>query len=390
MESLPLYAEPINSTDQAISNVLFTIKGSKVPVPFNLKYADLLNIRKKLSERFPAVYIPNLPDTSKYKNEDHSHEIKHRTDNINIFLKKISEDEYLIDSTEIQKIIETQGKDINGTLNSFIKMNYQDLLKKYSLSFTDYDENFDTLTEKQAQEKFTKKLNELYLKIKGMRNLLNEYFNRFNQSKNDEINLLKKFISYEKEELKNYFPDQEDKLVLANPSNLQAIEEKIKTMKDNMQNPYYDMYLEFQVHVLDIKALLQALDELGKFQENYEKIIKVLTNTSLALIEAQSGKTTIKSVFSFKSKETLIADLTKQKDDTERDLNSLGQIIKVCTFKLGKKINDFINCRVKNYYVEILRLKNLLEKNKNMSSYVWEEICKNKNITDIQETKSSK
>ena len=47
---------------------------------------------------------------------------------------------------------------VSKTLDGLKLQNYEDLLKKYSQAFTDYDDNFDIKAGKEDQEKFLKKL----------------------------------------------------------------------------------------------------------------------------------------------------------------------------------------------------------------------------------------
>ena len=68
--------------------------------------------------------------------------------------------------------------------------NYEDLSRKYSQTFTDYDDNFDTKFEKDAQDKFEKKLLESLPKMKNF--LLKKVEIQRNSEKciNDKSNII--------------------------------------------------------------------------------------------------------------------------------------------------------------------------------------------------------
>ena len=75
---------------------------------------------------------------------------------INRFLKKLSKLDYLFNSEEMDLFLQNTSS-VTKTLEGIKLENYEDLLKKYSLAFTDYDDNFDINSGKKEQDKFLNK-----------------------------------------------------------------------------------------------------------------------------------------------------------------------------------------------------------------------------------------
>lgn len=78
-----------------------------------------------------------------------------RVEMINRFLKKLCKLDYLVNSEEMELFLQNSSS-VTKTLEGVKLEPYDELLKKYSSAFTDYDENFDTQAGKEDQEKFGK------------------------------------------------------------------------------------------------------------------------------------------------------------------------------------------------------------------------------------------
>ena len=134
--------DPVKNKDGVKYYTSYTLKGSKVPQPLNRRYRDFDALRKKLVERWPGVFIPNIPHKKKVANKS-QRIITMRVEMINRFLKKLCKLDYLANSEEMELFLQNSSSVIK-TLEGVKLEPYDELLKKYSSAFTDYDENFDT------------------------------------------------------------------------------------------------------------------------------------------------------------------------------------------------------------------------------------------------------
>ena len=64
----------------------YKLQGAKIPEPINRRYRDFDALRKKFVERWPGVYIPNIPHKKTMGNKD-KEIVDLRIEMINRFLK---------------------------------------------------------------------------------------------------------------------------------------------------------------------------------------------------------------------------------------------------------------------------------------------------------------
>ena len=57
--------DPVYTKEHVKGYTSYTLKGSRVPEPLSRRYRDFDALRKKLVERWPGVFIPNIPHKKK-------------------------------------------------------------------------------------------------------------------------------------------------------------------------------------------------------------------------------------------------------------------------------------------------------------------------------------
>jgi chromosome segregation ATPase len=120
---------------------------------------------------------------------------------------------------------------------------------------------------------------------------------------------------------------------------------------------------------------------LKNLQENYNKLVKNLSNINIELSELQAGKSSVKTMF--KNKEKEISRLTNEKENLEKNIDDLGNVIKIATFNMQKEINEFKISELDSYYAELSRIENDTEKNAKIFDDLWEAIINDKNISEF-------
>ena len=215
------------------------------------------------------------------------------------------------------------------------------------MAITDFDENFDTKTGKEDQEKFLKKLNDIYPKIKSFR----ERYKNEQQNYLDVINMLS---LYEKETVNYFVNNDENKLVFFNMKN-QELFQNIQNAQEQVINPYEKLYDVITEDYLNTEAMIGALQSLKDLQDTYNKLIKHLSSA--------------------KNKE--------KEANKEKNANDLGEIIKITTFNMQRTIDDFKVESLDNYYAELSRIDGDTEKNPKIFDDLWETVVKDKNISEF-------
>jgi hypothetical protein len=302
-----------------------------------------------------------------------------RLDMINRFLKKLSKLEYLFSSEEMELFLQNTSS-VSKTLDGVKDESYDELLKKYSLAFTDFDENFDVAAGKEEQEKFLKKLNEVYPKVKHFRSMVKQARDRYKDEQDNYLAVINMISLYEKETVNNFVNNDESKLIFFNMKNIEICE-LISKAQEQVINPYDRLYAAITEDYLETEAMIEALVSLKNLQENYNKLTKSLNTHNTQISELQSGKSTVKTMF--KNKEKEMSKLNTEKENIEKDINDLGEIIKIATFNMQNTIEHFKVVTLDNYYAELSRIEGDTEKNANFSDELWETVVKDKNISEF-------
>ena len=377
----PLFvSDPVFNKEGVTGFTSYTLQGSKLPEPLSRRYRDFDALRRKFIDRWPGVFIPNIPHKKTMGNKD-KEIVGMRIEMINRFLKKLSKIDYLFNSDEMELFLQNSSN-VPKTLDSIKEDTYEELLKKYAGVFTDYDDNFDTITGKKDQDEFAKKLSENYPKLRAFRMFIAQEKERFKDIQKNYLVIINNLSIYEKEVVNTFVNNDENKLVFYNMKNIDLCK-NISNAQEKVINPYDRLYEAITEDYLDTEAMQEALESLKKLQDDYNKLTKNLTSTNITLNDLQAGKSNIKSMLSFKGREEKISGLMMEKEKLEKDIENLGQVIKIATFNMQNQIKNFKNVSLENYYGELSRIEKDTESNAKIFDDLWETVVKDGNISEF-------
>lgn len=378
-ETEPMYVNNPQFIKEGVSGYTsYTLQGSKIPEPLSRRYRDFDALRKKFVDRWPGVFIPNIPHKKKVGNKDKDF-VGLRIEMINRFCRKLSKIDYLFNSDEMELFLQNSSN-VPKTLDGIKNETYEELLKKYSSVFTDYDDNFDTQAGKDDQDKFYKQLSEVHPRIRDFRTLVLQAKERYKAEQDNYLAVINMLSLYEKETVNTYVNNEENKLVFFNMKNIDLCK-NISNAQEKVINPYDRLFDAITEDYLDIEAMQEAMRTLKDLQETYNKLTKSFTTTNIQLNELQAGKSNLKSLF--KGKEESISKLTMSKEKLEKDINNLGQVIKIATFNMQNQIRNFKIINMENYYAELARLEHDTDANATIFDDLWETVVKDKNISEF-------
>ena len=376
----PLFvSDPVFNKEGVTGFTSYTLQGSKIPEPLSRRYRDFDALRRKFIDRWPGVFIPNIPHKKTVGNKDKDI-VGLRIEMINRFLKKLSKIDYLFNSDEMELFLQNSSN-VPKTLDSIKEDTYEELLKKYAGVFTDYDDNFDTITGKKDQDEFAKKLSENYPKLRAFRMFIAQEKERFKDVQKNYLVIINNLSIYEKEVVNTFVNNDENKLVFYNMKNIDLCK-NISNAQEKVINPFDRLYEAITEDYLDTEAMQEALESLKKLQDDYNKLTKNLTSTNITLNDLQAGKSNIKSMFSFKGREESISGLMMEKEKLEKDIENLGQVIKIATFNMQNQIKNFKNVSLEHYYGELSRIEKDTESNAKIFDDLWETVVKDGNISE--------
>ena len=379
-EDQQLYvSDPVLNKEGVTQFTSYTMQGSKIPEPLSRRYRDFDALRRKLIERWPGVFIPNIPHKKTMGSTD-KEIVDLRVEIINRFLKKLSKIDYLFNSDEMELFLQNSNN-IPKTLDNIKPDSYQELLKKYSSVFTDYDDNFDTIAGKTEQDDFYKKLNIIYPKLRTFRAFIFQEKERYKSLQQNYLAVINALSIHEKEIINVCVNNDENRLVFFNMKNIDLCK-NISNAQEKVINPYDRLYEAITEDYLDTEAMQEALESLKSLQDNYNKLTKNLTSTNVQLNDLQAGKTNVKSLLSFKGREDNINKLMSEKEKLEKDIENLGQVIKIATFNMQNQIKKFKTVCLENYYSELSKMEKDTEYNAKIFDELWETVVKDKNISE--------
>ena len=373
-------SDPVLNKEGVTKFTSYTLQGSKLAEPLSRRYSDFDALRRKLVERWPGVFIPNIPHKKTVGNKD-KEIVGMRIEMINRFLKKLSKIDYLLNSDEMDLFLQNSSN-VPKTLDNIKNFTYEDLLKKYAGVFIDYDDNFDTLKGKADQDEFAKKLASNYPRLRAFRAFIFTEKERFKKDQNNYLAVINLLSIYEKEVLSTLVKNDENKLVFYNMKNIELCK-NISKAQEKIINPYDRLYEAITEDYLNTEAMIEALESLNRLQDIYNKLTKILTQTNVELNDLQSGKTNVKTMFNFKGKEGNINSLLMEKEKLEKDIENLGQVIKIATFNMQNEIKNFKNISVDNYYGELSRIEKDTESNAQIFDDLWDTVIKDENISQF-------
>ena len=123
-------------TKEGIKNyTLYTIHTSLSNNKIYKRYSDFDALRSKLQERWPGIYIPNIPPKKIVGNLDSS-VISMRCKLFDRFGDKISKVPYLFNSEEMKYFISSD--DVEKALGKFPKETYDEILMKYKRTLLNF------------------------------------------------------------------------------------------------------------------------------------------------------------------------------------------------------------------------------------------------------------
>ena len=379
-EEQQLYvSDPILIKEGVNSYTSYTMQGSKIPEALNRRYSDFFALRKKFMERWPGIFIPNIPHKKTVGNND-KEIVELRKEMLNRFLKKLCNIDYLINSDEMELFLQNSNN-IPKTLENIKEDSYQELLKKYSSVFTDYDDNFDTIAGKTEQDEFYKQLNALYPKLRTFRAFIFAEKERYKGVQENYLKVINQLSIYEKDIVNVFVNNDENNLVFYNMKNIDLCK-SISNAKEKVINPYDRLYEAITEDYLDTEAMQEALESLKGLQDNYNKLTKNLTSTNVQLNDLQAGKTNVKSLLRFKNRDDNINSLMAEKEKLEKDIENLGQIIKIATFNMQNQIKKFKMVCLENYYIQLSKIEKDTEYNAKIFDELWETVVKDKHIAE--------
>ena len=379
MVSDPLLVEGIKSYVQ------YKVTGKLVKEPIYRRFSDFYSLREKLVERWPGLYIPNLPPKLTMGNLEKK-VIEMRTRVINDFCHKISKFNFILDSDELQ-IFLIRCNDVSKSISNLPKLNYDEILARYKKIFSDVVQKLEE--ENCELENYVKKINDaipfmkkMLLNLKGFKKSIIST----EENKEKEINyyydLMNVFRNFEKLTLMEYVNNEKDKLVFSNPANKET-SQKISDIKELFKNPFTELASWIDDDILDFNAMLFALESIINLNELLDKLNSRLGAIEDEIIKYQNNEYNYLTLWiKWKTVEGILFDLRQEEKNTRNTIRSLNSIILIASKITLDNLEIFKVEKLQRYHKHIKKFAEVQKANGDIINKLWSYISNDPKLKD--------
>ena len=379
MVSDPLLVEGIKSYVQ------YKVTGKLVKEPIYRRFSDFYSLREKLVERWPGLYIPNLPPKLTMGNLEKK-VIEMRTRVINDFCHKISKFNFILDSDELQ-IFLIRCNDVSKSISNLPKLNYDEILARYKKIFSDVVQKLEE--ENCELENYVKKINDaipfmkkMLLNLKGFKKSIIST----EENKEKEINyyydLMNVFRNFEKLTLMEYVNNDKDKLVFSNPANKET-SQKISDIKELFKNPFTELASWIDDDILDFNAMLFALESIINLNELLDKLNSRLGAIEDEIIKYQNNEYNYLTLWiKWKTVEGILLDLRQEEKNTRNTIRSLNSIILIASKITLDNLEIFKVEKLQRYHKHIKKFAEVQKANGDIINKLWSYILNDPKLKD--------
>lgn len=127
-------------------HIKYTVTGVDADGPFEevRRFSQFFALKHALSQRWPGVYIPSLPEKKLVGNNDDKF-VEERRSLLERFMREIAKHDYIVHSKEFKIFARDKGE-VEKILNNLTKQTPMQILEKYRLNFNvDEDQDLNAL-----------------------------------------------------------------------------------------------------------------------------------------------------------------------------------------------------------------------------------------------------
>ena len=373
LNTYPCYIDNPTKIEKTLKSfVQYTMNGTDVNEPLTRRYSDFFALYEKLIQRWPGVYIPNIPP-KKVTGNLSTKTIKVRMRLLNRFLLELSEIDYLYNSEEA-KMFRSNITDIATTLEKLPTLSYMEILERMKVAFPWNNENYDIILGKTKIAEFEDFLKRTLKNITTFKASVASAVEKREDEKKKYIAMIQNFTNYEKLNMMVYAESNENALIFFNP-NCGVLSEKVLRLNQQLGNSF--SYLEnwLNEEALDIEALLLAIKQITDMFTAKEKLKQKIDNLETDIKKMEEGNVSfLKSLF--KKKEDLVQTSQKDKELTEQKVKSLDEIIGLACANMENKIDSFKEEKAKNYYKYLKTFAILQREDNKIVRELWLDVKK--------------
>lgn len=372
LHTYPMYIENPEKHEKNIGTFIsYTLNGTDITEKMSRRYSDFFALYEKLLQRWPGVYIPRIPPKIITKNTSRK-KIKRRMRLLNRFCLNLSNIDYLY-ACEETSVFKGNSQEVANLINKLPEFNLDEILNRMKQAFPNYNENYDILIGKPIINEFDNFLKKFLKTIEIFQKTVESAVEKREQEKKKYVELINGLVEYEKQSIIIYSEDKVENLIFNNPAYVE-LSEKVKNLNKEMINPFTAFKDWLEEEVLDAEAMSLAIKGINDFIEKEDKFKQKLETSEADLRKIEAGQSSLKTLF--KKKDSVIAEILKEKEETNKKLLNLDCLIKILADNMEKQIAEFKKEKTENYYKN-LKIFAILQKESNrVIRELWDLIKK--------------
>lgn len=348
-------SNPTLTKDTIGSFITYTVQGVNLIEPIVRRFSDFDLLRAKLRLRWPGIYLPRLPHKKTVGNKN-KEVVDMRLEMINRFCYKISSLKKIFMGAELALFLKNEPEAMKE-LSDLPAQSFEDLFYKYAQSFPNASNDFDFNEYKGQLDNFYKTLSDSIPHRKSLLETVKKIKEHYLASNKSFVYTMSLFDCYEKEWLSKIRKNEQ--MIFRNNKN-QKISTCLSQLEISFKNeitPYDNFYNTIHSDLLTAEAYIETYESLKKLLEEKEKLNSKLKDTLEKMQNNKSGKKSLASIFTFKSIEEESNSLMQEKENYERNISHLTNIINICVYKLKQEADLFRISSLRDYYTVLFQLK---------------------------------
>ena len=313
--------------------VVYTIKGDKIDGELKRRFSEFFAFYEKLKQRWPGVYVPPISKKQIFSNLSLD-TLQKRKYQLDRFVRELYKIPYLFESEESQIFFSKNygigtDKELIKTLNKLTGLSkaqmYENFENKIKPFYSDSkkrdfnDEQYGYCI--QYIDNFIEKLN-LY------KETCLEFANEKEIIINNSCETLQSYENFEKLAVSEFINKDTSKLMFYNSTNLK-LSQAILDFKKGMKNPYQILGHWIRQKEIELLSMKESLNKYKKMYTEKENISSEITSLETKLNNLNQGKKSFFDTITFKDPEKLKEKYSKEKEQKEIDLDSLGKMLDI-------------------------------------------------------------
>lgn len=291
-------------------------------------YDEFLHLRKLLTQKWPGIYIPPLPDKSFLSSVSNKH-IKTYKAQLSDFLCYTSTISFIYDSEEFQCFL--KSKDPFTLKFSF---NIPELSLTYQAIFHEYSRralNDNILRSLNQEQSFFSSSLQKIIDLRDKAEVLMEDFQKFHNLLAGASNSLEK-----NEKLFITGPDSRD--IFVHPD------------LTGIKNNFKVLFLWAESEILQLESINEAISFVGKLEKLVENCEHGIGECKKELQKVENNQISIVKIFSFKSKDKFVQDKNMEIAKKQNEIMNLEKFMTIVALRLVEKdLPWFKRDRIENF-----------------------------------------